>query len=629
MKEGKADFTQLFKNMWWSGRSIMKGWGENANKLVGLMDESDHVAGMRAGQDLAKVQALTRGLNSEEKLHIFDVLDGQALPAHEKYEGISSQIREIYDSYGHDAADLGLDVYSGKDYNRALSKALAAGHDYQTATQMAMEEARAPFAMKVNYAPHYFSESAVAEYLKDGTKKDGILAAIMNRKWADDRQSAEVIMKQLLERPAEFRGGSLQHSRENLFKTGYDRDIEAVSQRYFTTAAKRLEQARRFGPRDEAAMQIINELGGESGLKAVGEKQQTASAIYSAWAGTKDPTGSALARVLTPLHSITLLSTAGIIQPAQLMNTVARIGWGNTIKSMAALTKEWVNGEGGHAAWAASTGATIDSVRADFQLNSLQDLSQFWMKMIGMEKLDRMNRYVSAVGGRFYADGLAKKMMKDGANAGQYRRLFARMGLDADAIYKKGGTLTADELRSAGLHISRDTQFASSVLDLPPMRSTPIGRFMYLFKSFSLQQSYFIKRELIDELVKYKNPAPALAYGAALVGVAPLMGESIRGLKGRRAEYPPTTMGEHLANQWENLMVVGAGGAFWDATRAIGNGPESVYRFLLGPSIGEAVQTGSVDLPALMQGNIMPLAKHIVHRTPIIGGALYNAWWPQ
>lgn len=628
-KEAGKDLGSLIKDMWWSGRSILKGWGENAKKLAGIMDESDHHAGLRAGQDLAKVRGLLKGLNKEEKTHIFDVLDGQALPAHEKYGGISAQIREIYDSYAHDAIDLDLDVYRGSEYRKALKEAQAAGMDYHDATREAMEVARRPFAARENYIPHYFGEEAIQAYLKEGPRKEALLNQIINSGWADSRQSAEVFMREQLERPAEFRGGPLQHSRDNLFQVGYDRDLEAVSHRYFHTAARRLEQARRFGARDEGAYELINAIGGEEGLSRVGEKIQGAAKLYSAWAGTRDPRLSSLSRFLTPIHSVTLLSTAGLIQPSQLMNTVARIGWTNTIRAGAAIMKDWVKQEGGHAEWAVSTGATIDSIMADAQVTSLQGMSQFWMKIIGMEHLDRLNRVVSAVGGRFYADKLAKNMMKEGVEAGQYRRLFERMGLDADAIYSRGGKLTADEARSAGLHISRDTQFASSVLDLPPLRNTPEGRFMYLYKSFALQQSYFIKRELIDEIRYHHNIAPALAYGSALVTVAPLMGELVRGVKGRRREEPPQSTYDHFANWTENVLTVGSFGAYWDAGRTMGSGPEALYRYVLGPTVGEAVQFAATDVPPIFKrGDPMPLVKHIVRRTPLVGSALYNLWWP-
>lgn len=624
LKRGGGELVHGLQEMWQSARGILNGWGEHAGLLAKTMDDSDTQATLRAGQDIGKIQDLTHGLNKQEKLHVFDILDGTALAAHEKYDKVASGVREIYDSYANDAMDQGLDVYSGGQFQKVLKQGQAQGMGYYEALQNAMDQSRAPFEARANYMPHYYGIKAAQKYLKDGPEKDKIIQELLDRGYADSRPAAESMMRELLDRPAEFRGGPLQHARDQLFGEGYDRDLETVSRRYIQSSARRLEQARRFGSRDEGAADLINKIGKTGGENAA-QRVKTASKIYTAWAGTRDPKLSNLANILTPIHSMTLLSTAGIMQPAQLSNTIARVGWKNTISALAKVTSEWVRGEGGLERWAAGTGATLDSVRADLQITSPRDFSQLWMKLIGMEHLDRMNRVVSAVAGRFYADELGRKMMNGSVDAGTARRLFQRMGLSADEIYNRGGKLLPDELRSAGIHVSRDTQFASSVLDLPPLRATPVGRFMYLFKSFALQQAYFIKRELTDEWLKHGNIVPALRYGSALSVAAPLIGESVRRFKGRRDPNE-----SFFTNETENLLTIGALGAYFDSGRALAGGPEPVYRYVLGPSAGELGQFLGSDVKAIMtQGDVTPLVKHIVRRVPLVGSAIYNAWWPK
>ena len=79
---------------------------------------------------------------------------------------------------------------------------------------------------------------------------------------------------------------------------------------------------------------------------------KVASNAYRAWSGVRDRRYDDLARGLNLIHGVTLLSTAGIVQPAQLSNVVARTSWTDTIKGLSAVLKDWSTGQGGFIEWA-------------------------------------------------------------------------------------------------------------------------------------------------------------------------------------------------------------------------------------------------------------------------------------
>lgn len=604
------------------------------------MDEVREKSRMRAGLDEERVHTILHGFSKQDVEHISDVMELIDKPRTEKHRLAAERLSSILEEYSDDAMESDLRMYSGLAYQKSYDKYInsmvrdpATGavrkRSHDEASRLASKEAQRPFMPNEAYVPHYFTERSILSYMLPGPKREAALRTIMDQGWASDKQTAGRYLERMLRQPGEFRGGPLQHTRDFAL-IGYEKNLRNTLPRYFASAAKRIETARKFGNKDQLAKKLI----GEIGQHADSERAALANNVYLAFADNVDPRGKALARATGMVHAITLLSTAGIVQPSQMVNTIARIGWTNTIKASAEVMRDWgrqlaTGHESPSAAFARSSGALLDTFRADFTLDTIDDLTSVWSKVIGLEHLDRVNRVVAAVGGRVYANELANKVISGQASKGAMKRAMKdleRLGIDPAMVIARGG-LTGDEIRQAGYRISTATQFATSPLDMPELRNTPAGRFMYLFKSFAFQQMNFIKNEIIREGAR-GNWAPAVRYSTALPIGAYVLGTTVRKLKGK--EDPESDNVRIM----ENMALAGAFGMFFDMWRSMASGPSAIYSFVFGPTAGETAQILGSDIPAIVKGpmegeepNFNPLLKHMTRRIPGVGQAIVNRWW--
>lgn len=614
----------LAQRAWVSGMGLLDGMGPEGQQLKNMMLEVDKRYRLRAGLDRVRVNKLTEGLSkSDVEKHIYEVMAAETGALGPKQQGAADGIRKIFDEYGNDALEQGLDEMSGPKYKYWLDKYKAEGMGFQEAARAAMKKARRPFTPMDNYVPRYFSETSIQKYMSPGKDREDALARIAAQ-YGTNRRGSETILEAMIKAPGEFRGGALQHTRSAPWLTGYDKNIRRISHRYIDQGALRLEMSRMFGARDHVAMDLLQKIASRVGP----ERAKLANNLYLAMAGQLEDTAARrLAKQINPLFAVSMLSTAGIVQPSQMTNTIARSSWVSAYKGASEIIRNWKKSK----EWTESTGATVASVSQDLQIDSINDLSSVWARMIGLEHLDRINRVHAAITGRFEAERLAKILRSGNAKAeANAARWFVDMGLDPAAIAARG-ILTPDEYRTAGLMFSNETQFATRALDMPELRTTNAGPFLFLFRSFAYQQARFIKKMVWEEGRVHGNWAPLLRYGSAISTVAPLMGEIVRAARGKER---PENFYLRVA---EDAVTAGALGGFWDMAKAMDAGPGPIMAYFMGPAAGEVSQALGSDIPALAKSipgaltegedlNTRPLVKHIVRRTPLIGQYMANVW---
>jgi hypothetical protein len=624
-----------------SGRAFLNTQGPSSQFLAHKIDTSENEAHVLAGEWARRWDEAIEGIfgkkgaSKSDLYHVSDISEGlvtaksdKHLQASQAWDGLMDEVSEM--AQEHNLKEIQGGVWHSV-YNKMMKvpvvgpDGVARPRTHAEAAALATKEARRSFTPREMYVPHYYSETAIREVLDDPVKMDEAIKIFINRGYAETKEDAANVVRAYLRQPAEFRGGPLQHTREldQLIQGGYEKDLRKVGARYFYSAAKRLKAAEHFGADDELfTKELLPRIAAEGG------NAQVANNLYLAFADTVDPKFRELSKLTGTLHAITLLSTAGIAQPSQLANVVARTGWTNTLKSMIHTMKDWR----GSRRFAEHTGAIIDSIHQDMSIDSPSDLSKVWLRVIGLEHLDRYNRVVAALAGRFHSQELAERLAKGNLKGYQLNktlRYLQKYGIDGDSVFKQGGKLTADQMRVAGYKTAKDTQFATSVLDMPEFRTTPAGRFMYLFKSFAFQQARFIKDELLEE-AKLGNMGPTNNYMAVSLGVGSVMGPAIRGLKGREEPDDP------LLVEIENWATVGAFGMYWDAGRAMWHGPSSVVNWAAGPTFSELLQLGTSDVAGIGRGVIRegepdfgPLVRHLVRRAPLIGPKLHNLWYGE
>lgn len=597
------------------GRELLRKYG--AGELADLMDGTSRTATLRAGESVNQMHAALKPFevgslkyNKDDLAHIVDVMEMAAKPKTQKHQDAANALAGLMDAYGTDAEALELPMFSHAKYETLKTDLTKAGLSDQEAEHWAKKGASRKFMKRENYFPHYFDELTIQKYLAGGKTTAGAVDRILESGMAANRDEALVLLKRFLRAPAESRGGPLAYVRDGHdFLTDYDKDPVNVLTRYFHASARRIETARTFGRKDELAMKVIN------GLSDAKAKKNVAS-LYKAFVGDTDPSYKDLARFTGTFHALTLLSTSGIMQPAQLMNTIAKYGWGNTLKGIGETAKDWRKAKlfAGHA------GATFDNIHKDFMPGDFGGLSDTWTRIIGLQQLDKVNRVASAMTGRFWASEVVDRMARGVGSVAEHEtwsRELQKMGINPQSVV--GGKLTHDQERMAGLYAAQSTQFASDALDLPELRNTPQGRFLYLFKSFGFQQTYFVKNEIMAPAER-GDYRPLLRFLSAASVAAPVVGETVRYLKHRE------TPDDVKLRVVEDLAMVGTTGMFFDAFRAMSGGPSSIFSWALGPTAGETAQLIGSDLYPAAEGlvkegtpNFKPLVKHMTSRVPLAG----------
>jgi hypothetical protein len=390
---------------------------------------------------------------------------------------------------------------------------------------------------------------------------------------------------------------------------GWERDPIKVLPNYFRRAWHRIETAREFGGRDEGAKFLITqiaEMGGDSDL---------AAKVWRSFTDTTPRNFNALVQATRTFNIVTLLSTAGIAQLAQAGNTIAYVGLKNYLHGLGALFTK------AGRAWSDRTGAYVMETVQDLIPTSEQGMASKWLRWIGLTPLDEANRATAALAGRLHAAEIAEGFFRSGGKNDKLSRGLVRIGIDPADVMKQNGILSPQQRSFAAMKVSDITQFRGSILDLPIARDSAAGQFLYLFKSFSLQQAKFVHGYLLPEL-KRGNPGPVLRFAASMGTLGAGVGETVRILRGRKQEDDPRM--EYL----KAVLLAGAFGAGGDILVATANGPDAIARFLVGPNVSQLTDLLSESYDAA-HGDYRGLMRDAIRHAPIGGPALANWFVPK
>jgi hypothetical protein len=559
--------------------------GRFADDMSVTLDKAQQLA----SEDVAVVKKLLNPLTQPERNHIGRVLGGEDVAKDVHVQGIVDEIRLRLDRVAEQATEVQLrELMPG---NRAIR----------------------PFQYRDDYFPIVYPERMRRELARVGSEKHRqALRALVARGQAKDLKEAARLLDRHLKTPVEVRDRHLQLAR-TLALPGWDEDPTRVLPQYFMRAWKRIETARTFGANDEHAAKAITL------LRAEGHDAKLARDIYFAFADRAPRDYGQLVRATRTFNIVTLLSTAGLLQPAQLSNTIAVVGYRNFVKGLAGLFTT------GGRKWAARTGAYMQELMQELHpfsedIGGHFSLSRFWVNMIGLEKGDKANRIVSALAGYHHAGDMAQKLVRNPTHKATLREL-VKLGLDPEQVLKQGGQLTSQQLRDAGQALSHRTQFRGSVLDLPILKQTPVGQFMFLFKTFALQQMTFVEG-LMKEFA-LGNRAPLFRYLAATGTLGAGVGTAARAVRGRKAPDDP------VLGYLEAAATAGALGMAYDAFRATEGGQGFMLSFLAGPTVGQLSDFISEDVPALARGDSKRMMRSALKKTPGVGPVLTNWLIPK
>jgi hypothetical protein len=438
-----------------------------------------------------------------------------------------------------------------------------------------------PIRQMENHFPQQIKRKFRRSVLRKGTPSHAKQIAYMLEKNPGMGRSAALRELQAwLKRPSEFTGGGLQHERRmNLHPDLREWNVLRVLPQYYMRTTRRIEQARFFGPENENGWKLVDAIGKS------GHDWRTAGDLFGY---AIDPTTRRFAeglRAVTDIAVVSFLSTAGLVQPTQLGNTVSVVGYTKTIRGIIEVIRDPEARR-----WAERSGATARNIAHEFGHETARGgLAELHTKLIGLTPGDRWNRLVSAAAARMFAPEIAMKFYKNPKNRALRRRI-QRMGLDRHAIMAQKGKLTPEQLFEAAQTVSNRGQFASSPLDLPPATNEWYGRGFMLFRKFAYQEGTFFK-SLVKDAVEVGDVAPLLRKLTAMATINVVFGELARKarelLSGQKRKRSDNLAWRLIEDQffvqqfglWGDLVMATARGSSSLAGWASGLALSELYRF--------------------------------------------------
>ena len=399
-----------------------------------------------------------------------------------------------------------------------------------------------PLQYKTNHVPYYIDREKLGALARPGKERTAYLQKLVRDGEADNMSEAQRLLEEVLETP---HGGTqlhvrspFQHERQLALQLPRERNAKVWSRRAFHDHARRLSQAKVWGPQDEVFYDMKRRLAAEGGDADRLDK------LFRTYVG-RPPKGTgtefaAAGRAARTLSAVTLLGPrVGMLQYLQLSNTGARLGIRNTLEGLVA---GWRNPDLRQAA--EEVGALLPSEHLLTTTEPVTKMGEWWVKhFTQMQRADRGVRGISTLAGGLAAKRWAGeywRLLQADAAAGSpslartgiagralvasgirnradrmgilRRRLEETLGIPIKRVIASEGELPFETIQAGMQNASNKTQFASTMLDLPEARSTTgLGRFIFTLRHFVKQQTPFVTK-MVSDAVKYGDTGPIVRY---------------------------------------------------------------------------------------------------------------------
>jgi len=273
--------------------------------------------------------------------------------------------------------------------------------------------------------------------------------------------------------------------------------------------------------------------------------------------------------------------------------------------------------------YAKESGAIADNIESYLKesfggegTSKLNKLTSAYLDIIGFTKTDAINRIIAANGGLAFMEDMLKRIQKDSIWKKRAVREFKKMGLDQEAIVKRG-EYTDAEKKQIMRNFSYETQFSTRPQDLPLFWSSGFGKLITQWKPFGYKMTQLIRDSVISE-TKKGNLFPIItyltAYGVAGETVNYIIDNirSVTSFSPNQDEYTDPNertlwhkaktgdVGGFLKRYMNNLSGLGALSMFVDVGRSLGYGKAGqTASVIAGPGISEGfVSSDEIFSPA-------------------------------
>jgi soluble lytic murein transglycosylase-like protein len=485
------------------------------------------------------------------------------------------------------------------------------------------QNARVDVAERIgSYFPHTYTDDIISR-ITDTRKRADLIRHLMETNQAATPEEANTVLQRFVTASRDRRQGSLEMERlANL--PGYEKTKEALYN-HILSATRRINEVAQFGRDDAIADRLLTRIGAE------GYELPVARDLFQTIVGAKSygDLAQKVSGAARAYNAVTRLGLAAIGNATQSVNTVSVGGVLRTLQNTPKAV--WSQAEKD---FAQRAGVTLDAVIKEIREGGGWSDKIPGLAMAGFNEVEVFNRRLAALVGRDFAASMARRaagtatgLERIGSTSGA-RRALEKMGLDAEAIVKRGGELSPqEEIRAARSMVER-SQFKVDPQDLPGWASHPLGKLLMQFKTFSYNQTAFVKRELIDEARK-GNVLPLVRFAILAPLAQAAATETRNALQGRPPEEDPGMRALQYA-----LGPLGIAGDVARTVFGINSKYVPIERrtaqltgSLLGPTVGAATEALGAGLNAT-EGNLTPAARFGLRQAPYAGPWLANTLTP-
>lgn len=283
--------------------------------------------------------------------------------------------------------------------------------------------------------------------------------------------------------------------KKNLFNADLD---------YLYRANRRIHEIQLLGENDEVLTAMYEAIRGTLGEAAGAEFWRYKEVVFGRYAYNR-VTSNVVAAAAT-YQVLTKMTLSALAQFQQLSYSAARGDMKSFFKAIGTLFSKSKRAELDELISHIDT--SIVNIRS-FQKREelgLSMIAERALRLQGMVQADMFSRRVAAITGNIYAKELVKKFK---ANPEKYAKRLIELNINPLDVVKNGFELTNDDLLKAMQKFEIDTNFRHNILDLPEFVTSTTGKFLFALQSTVIRQTKFVKKFIIDELVK-GNPLPLL-----------------------------------------------------------------------------------------------------------------------
>lgn len=611
-----------------SARTMLWNQGKPGRALQLMIDTSKYLSQTRTGAAIInyyKQRGWKRkfGFTRKEMLNFTSVIQGtpgSRIPMNDKVDKVVKYWRKMANEMGIEWGMLKKDAESKfftlpnyfphftvpVDASKEMVDDMIAG---AVARQQFVTEAKARRAWK-----------AYQSLITGKGNKEPLYDWIVKTGQAKNSKEAAEKMKEYIARRQEPRFGPFDYHRNEISLPFYDINPDRVIPQYFHGGYRRMEQFKMFGapteayPEGKRVGKLLNRISAKDGDGDMARK------VFRREAGinTEEST-SKLWGFMKPLHAqkirnfevITKLGLAAVPNSSQSLLTAIRTSLKSTGKAIKMAFKDAQGSE----EYAMRVGVVNEALLRDITSAATGGTSNWArnvLKYSGFSFIEKWNRIIAANAGKYYAEEIAGKLIKDPSNKRYFRQLF-ELNLNPKKILKEGGVAIEDLMRASD-HVVNTTQFKSGALDLPLFFTSPEGKLLTQFKNYVFNYTKFMKDIVLGE-ARRGNYAPL----TKAVVLMPILGEGVKDIRGVLAGKPRTEQG--LVRLAENYGAIGGVGIVYDLIKASTYGRTA--DFFMGPGLSDVFQLIQ-NTTKTFKGQPQQLQKQLIKNIPTVGPLLKN-----